>query len=75
MYNVARGKSDGSGIQYPHGLPGDRGNRAQTCIASLIAVLLSVGGIIVFCKEGLGEFIMYECKKSFRTVKGILLNE
>ncbi|XP_023726086.1 stimulator of interferon genes protein isoform X2 [Cryptotermes secundus] len=60
MYNVAREKSDGSRIQYPRGLPGDRGNRAQMCIAGFIAILLIIGGVVVNHKEGLGEVIMYE---------------
>jgi hypothetical protein len=40
--------NDGSEIQYPRGLPNDRGNRAQTMIIVFIAVLL-IGKIYLYC--------------------------
>jgi hypothetical protein len=41
----------------------------------IICLCFSVGGIVVCCEEGVREVMMYEGKKSFRIVKGILLNQ
>jgi hypothetical protein len=51
------------------------GDGNYLCVFIIFCLFFSVGGLMVSCKEGLKEVIMYEGKKSFRTVKMNILNE